>query len=211
MRKLRPILFQTEMVQANLQGRKTQTRRFKKLEKVNSRPNDFDSPVLDSTGEWVFTAERGQPEQIRVKCPYGIVGDVLWVRETVIVRREHDTENHHQMFQPNGFAYKADCGSTMLDHLKQCGCKVNPSIHMPFEACRLFLEITNIRVERLQEISRGDAMQEGCPFPNMANGENPKNWFRALWRAINGKESWQSNPWVWVVEFRHITKEEALS
>jgi hypothetical protein len=66
------------------------------------------------------------------------------------------------------------------------------------------LEITEIRVERLNDIDRGDAMEEGCPFPNMADGPDPREWFSDLWRSIYGDGSWDENPWVWVIEFRRV-------
>jgi len=66
------------------------------------------------------------------------------------------------------------------------------------------LEITDINVERLKDISRGDAMEEGCPFPNMADGADPRKWFAALWESIYGDGSWDVNPWVWVIEFRKL-------
>jgi hypothetical protein len=75
---------------------------------------------------------------------------------------------------------------------------------MPRWASRITLEITNIRVERLNEITRGGAMAEGCPFPNMADGPDPREWFSDLWESINGKGSWDANPWVWVIEFRKL-------
>jgi hypothetical protein len=75
---------------------------------------------------------------------------------------------------------------------------------MPRWASRITLEITNIRVERLNEITRGDAMAEGCPFPNMADGPDPREWFFDLWESINGAGSSFANPWVWVIEFRKV-------
>jgi hypothetical protein len=91
---------------------------------------------------------------------------------------------------------------------KKVKVKWKPSIFMPKQACRLFLQVKNIRVERLQDISRGDAMAEGCPFPNMQKGPNPVGWFHDLWHKINGPTSWVKNPWVWVIEFEKIEKPE---
>lgn len=76
---------------------------------------------------------------------------------------------------------------------------------MPRWASRILLEVTAVRVERLQDISRGDAMAEGCPFPNMAKGDDPRKWYADLWDQINGAGSWEANPWVWVVEFKRVT------
>jgi hypothetical protein len=77
---------------------------------------------------------------------------------------------------------------------------------LPAWASRITLEIVSVRVERLQEISRGDAMAEGCPFANMADGPNPRDWYAELWESINGPGSWDANPFVWVVEFRRVEK-----
>ena len=79
-----------------------------------------------------------------------------------------------------------------------------PSIHMPKWAARIWLEVTGVRVERLQAISRGDAMTEGCPFPNMADGEAPREWFAEVWKSTGG--DWDANPWVWVIDFKRIEK-----
>jgi len=185
--KLRPILFNTAMVQAILEDRKTQTRR---VLKGNVQLFDY----IAATD---------------VPCPYGKVGDVLWVRETV------------SRFSFGGcYAYKAD-----NDPEDKCT-KWRPSIHMPFEACRLFVKITNIRVERLQDISESDAIHEGIGrfskdntvykygldgWPWQEMQRKPSLGFSILWKSINGSESWNANPWVWVIEFKQITKDEAKS
>lgn len=75
---------------------------------------------------------------------------------------------------------------------------------MPRWASRITLEVTGVGVERLNDISRGDAMDEGCPFPNMAQGDDPRRWYADLWDSINGAGAWKLNPWVWVVSFRRI-------
>ena len=85
------------------------------------------------------------------------------------------------------------------------GQRWKPAIHMPRAASRITLEVTGVRVERLQAISRGDAMAEGCPFANMAAGPDPRDWYRDLWNEINGPGAWDQSPWVWVVEFRRVT------
>jgi len=207
-----PILFSTPMVQAILEGRKTQTRRVVKpqpetvnietpipmteyLDKLKGMEKKGLKTVISGTGGHTFP-----------NCPYGQPGDVLWVRET------------WQLFSPYGpedyyFGYKASPGEIGIEASEKYDYAFpdiwKPSIHMPKEACRLLLRVKSVRVERLQEITRGDAMDEGCPFANMADGPNPKDWFNNLWQSINGPESWDANPWVWVVEFKRITKEEA--
>jgi hypothetical protein len=123
-------------------------------------------------------------------CRYGTTGDRLWVRETFAKSPASDT-----------YFYRATHTSSVL-------WKWKPSIYMPREASRITLEITGIRVERLQDISRGDCMAEGCPFPNIAmsqpNATDPKKWYSELWESINGKGSFAENPWVWVVSFKKI-------
>jgi hypothetical protein len=83
--------------------------------------------------------------------------------------------------------------------------KLRPGMFMPRWASRITLEVTGVRVEQLNSISRGDAMQEGCPFPNMADGPDPIKWYADLWDRINGSGSWLTNPLVWVVEFRRCS------
>jgi hypothetical protein len=221
--KERPILFSGPMVRALLDGRKTQTRRV-----VKSRP--WTTGDYFASGEYStdlgYEASRGEfwagfrhpsshPDGSACyeKCSYGAPGDRLWVRETHEVNRigfeEHgngDTDYYA------GVAYQADDGRAQfsisgatyrkLDASESHGW--TPSIHMPRWASRITLEVTGVRVERLQDISRGDAMDEGCPFPNMATGDDPRQWFSGLWSQINGAESWATNPWVWVVEFKRI-------
>ena len=194
---MKPILFNTDMVQAILENRKTQTRRIVKLNGCKSFdvPSDWDKEAID---HWTGG-----------KCPYGQVGDVLWVRETW----------KWDIFTGGYFAlYRADYSTNF-------GAKWKPSIHMPFEACRLFLEITNIRVERLQEISENDAIKEGLIFLDYKghssythNRDTYPNGFGTatgcfshLWQSVYGAESWQSKPWVWVIEFKRISKEEATN
>lgn len=78
------------------------------------------------------------------------------------------------------------------------------SAQMPRWASRILLEIVSVRVERLQDISRGDCMGEGCPFPNIAKETDPKGWYKGLWEKVNGPVSWEMDPWVWVVEFKRV-------
>jgi len=175
--KERPILFSAPMVRALLDGSKTQTRRTAKSCHMVMDHGE------DSSGQCI---NAGYIPCLPL-CPYGHRGDRLWVRET---------------FQkwPDGYAYRADYQDAELADSVHAPWK--PSIHMPRAASRINLEITGVRVERLQDISRGDAMAEGCPFPNMAQGDDPRKWYADLWHSINGPDSWGLNPWVWVVEFK---------
>ena len=195
--KEHPILFSTQMVKAILEGRKSMTRRTRGLEKINENPDKYHfeghfSKPFDIPKDWKL-----------IKFPYGEIGDRLWVRETWMRAPNVD-------FIPNGaFYYKASVSNQFLKKWPK-GWK--PSIHMPKEACRIWLEITNIRVERLQNITRSDIRAEGlkCP-PELLSDDvypNYRNWypkaFKELWESINGKGSWDKNPWVWVIEFKRI-------
>jgi hypothetical protein len=200
--KFRPILFSTAMVQANHAGRKNQTRRAKGLEYINGLPNEYrqDGISNDNPAEYWFERleEDDYPTEIYtpVLCPYGQVGDVLWVREGFAVERW-------------GYEYKAD-------HPELKG-GFKPSIHMPAAACRSWCIITGIEVQRLQDISEEDAIGEGIEVDEIGwyrlylvgKGvgvtNNAKPSFQSLWQCINGLESWLDNPWVWVVRYEHTT------
>lgn len=187
----KPILFSTEMVQAILAGRKTQTRRTKGLKVVNNNPDShlFNSFSIDNENA-NFKKLEGMWQGVDV--PYK-TGDVLWVRESFAKVEFKD--------QPTLYLYKAN-----PEHQSM---KWKPSIHMPKEACRLFLKVTNVRTERLQDITEMDAIFEGC-----MQYEKDTDWmtalygFELLWKKINGESSWKSNPWVWVIEFERIEKPE---
>jgi hypothetical protein len=178
-----PILFSTKMVQAILEGRKTQTRRVIKTLAWDEGFNfyKFHAPK-ETQADFAFCHDPSKSKMLLSQCPYGHPGDVLWVRET-------------WQTWALGYLYKATYGDLPDD------INWRPSIHMPKTACRIWLRITEVRVERLHDITRGDAMDEGCPFPNMATGTNPRDWFKDLWQSINGPECWEANPWVWVIDF----------
>jgi hypothetical protein len=201
----RPILFSAPMVRAILDGTKTQTRRVVKGAPENwapMQPEVFSPTVVDRHGD-----EQPGPDAYGagnddgsdwIRCPYGQPGDTLWVRETW-ARDDED----------GALMYRADVGcDTDADAWEQGRLegvpryRWRPSIHMPRAASRIALGVAGVRVERLHQISRGDAMAEGCPFQNMARGEDPRVWYEDLWCDLNGADSWSANPWVWVVEFR---------
>lgn len=183
-RKTKPILFSTPMIQALLEGRKTQTRRI-----VNNKWLPIVEECLRVNGKWVW-----ETIDFSLTTPYGKVGDLLWVRETFFVQ-----ENNEEVFYRATDGFKND--------------KVNwrPSIFMPRWASRITLEITDIRVERLQDISEDDAAEEGSVMvaPDYLDG-NPNEYretFKELiWKKINGADSWENNPWVWCVTFLVINK-----
>jgi hypothetical protein len=176
----RQILFSAPMVRAILAGTKTQTRRV-----VKGWPLELLSTPANFTPEYVAHPENKA-------CPYGRPGDRLWVRET-------------HMDLGACFLYRADPGAETERALVAPGQRWKPAIHMPRAASRVLLDVTEVRVERLQAISRGDAMAEGCPFANMAAGPDPRQWYAELCDQINGAGAWDANPWVWVVEFRRVT------
>lgn len=202
---MKPILFSTEMVQAILEGRKTQTRRVVKPQPIMPEPTS--EIMLNDSFGWVVRHKINErPDAYeatsQLKCPYGKVGDVLWVRET-------------WCYNGHYYVFKADHSDMPF--------RWKPSIHMPKEACRLFLRITNIRVERLQDMGRQDALSEGIQdrveledtrnelsyYQYRFGGErfpSAVKAFEGLWTSINGEQSWNNNPWVWVVEFEKIEK-----
>ena len=205
--KERPIIFSDPMVRAIQEGRKTQTRRV-----IKPQPDILS--ILDEYGlpGTALGYNRIGVGTTLMKCPYGQPGDLLWVRETWSPWADELTR---QAISRKGepCLYKAD-------YLEKAPCVViggdfhwHPSIHMPKKYARLWLRITNVRVERLQEISIKDCKAEGvlCDCPE--NEENRcllgnKGHFKILWDSLNAKRgySWESNPWVWVVEFERYEK-----
>lgn len=205
--KERPILFSAPMVCAILDGRKSQTRRIIK------RPEYY-----TKIRECAFC------------CPYGVEAERLWVRETWSDYRDDTPDEQdakataagavktlEDMVEfaklPGGggerkFLYAADFGSDM-ETLRSIG-PWKPSIHMPRIASRLTLEITDVRVERLQEISESDAQAEGVTCDRYKSGyepgttQRPRQAFIELWNTINGPDSWEANPWVWAISFKRV-------
>lgn len=210
--KERPILFSAPMVRAILAGTKTQTRR---VVRKQFAPDAIVAEVGATTPEgWqvsghsgLWWADAGACLDDAVRCPYGQPGDQLWVREAwdFLPDSAGDEPNaalivywatgsSERRLVPDGFK------SLLYGHEKR-----RPSIHMPRWACRITLEVTDVRVERLQSISIGDCIAEGIP---RGGPENPdgieRREYRKLWECINGPGSWDANPWVWVVSFKRI-------
>jgi hypothetical protein len=202
---MKPILFSTPMVQAILDGRKTMTRRV-----MNPQPTHFDVKKIVDWNDVIYP------------MPKYKVGDILWVRETtcyVMLDDAHDLlEGAKDRIQ---FVYKASVHSDWMEYAKEkFGYKWKPSIFMPREAARIFLRVTDIRVERLKDISEKDAIAEGIeivnekvpvkPYKDYLGQynyySNPINSFKSLWESINGEKSWEQNPYVWVIHFEKITK-----
>lgn len=206
--KERPILFSAPMVRAILEGRKTVTRR---VVKPAFPASVFEvQPFAGDHSTWMpvrpGTSNEPWEEQIRV-CPYGKPGDRLWVRETFA--RVGTTD-------PGYLTYRATyprCLPAGLENvpadIRDAGERWRPSIHMPRAACRILLEVIDVRVERLQDISEEQARAEGVAscaddLDPEGNGYSPYELFSALWVSINGHDSWHANPWVWVVEFKRV-------
>jgi hypothetical protein len=193
--KERPILFSGPMVRAILAGTKTQTRRMVKRQ----GDMEFDPADPHYGPYWLaYAAGDLDGEDAKVRCPYGVPGDRLWVRETWAVQHEYDTAAPSEIGASARWHYAAteDLG----------GLRKRPSIFLPRRGSRILLEITEVRVERLQEISEQDARAEGVA-PN-AFERTADNWggvlYRRLWESINGAGSWDANPWVWVVSFKRL-------
>lgn len=192
----KPILFNTEMVQAILEGRKTVTRRL-----VKPQPK---AALYPMPGSMCWPGCFANCEEERVYRPPLQTGDILWVRETWAE-------------MPYGFVYRVDGeepdGWDCDDHWR-------PSIHMPREAARIFLRVTNVQVEQLQEINGLHAKEEGCDGyvhinPLYGCPETVHN-FKNLWDstiklADRGRYGWEANPWVWVIEFKRCEKPEGFA
>lgn len=203
MSKERPILFSGPMVRALLDGSKTQTRRVCKPQ-----------PIADARfvgGHHLPATKRNPGREISVEapyvhiaCPYGQRGDRLWVRESFAHMYRDNAQPEKRA--PEDVAYMAD--NLTPDPYVYGSWK--PSIHMPRWASRITLEITSVRVERLQDISADDARAEGCPDRPIPGAEQAsvdllaKLWYHDLWEQINGPDSWAANPWVWAIEFRRL-------
>lgn len=204
-----PIIFSTPMVQAILKGRKTQTRRiikdihpdsqniilqgFEKIDKITFlEPDQFDKPENEKLAS-------------QVSCPYGKTGNLLWVRETwqhtKCLNINFEDENY-------GYVYKAD-GQPWEDYERWTW---KPSIYMPKIAARIWIKLTNVRVEQLHQITEEDAKAEGVPKERILGAsDSPSNpltykyGFFNIWNNIHGYASWLENPWVWVIEFEVIS------
>jgi hypothetical protein len=178
----RPILFSAPMVRALLDDTKTQTRRAWPIQPPPGVPIGW-VPGETSAGR------------------YGKRGDRLWVREAFRFLEVHDHVPPREL-SSGPLRYAAGPLNEAGPHDGHLFGKLRPGMFMPRWASRITLEVTDVRVERLNSISRGDAMAEGCPFQNMAQGPDPRQWYADLWDQINGAGAWAANPWVWVVEFR---------
>ncbi|HHL3760416.1 TPA: hypothetical protein ACQ7E3_001914 [Klebsiella pneumoniae] len=243
--KERGMIFNSEMVRAILDVRKTQTRRIMKVQPESNQLGLLlitDSTKRSNIGKYHWAESNATGNHVRSKlfsCPFGAVGDQIWVRETwAILGNEDgcciDWEEKLCKADERSAAriYRASCeqrpgnyglwsipdDADWKPHTKdyQYEGAWRPSIHMPRWASRILLEITDVRVERLNAISEEDARAEGiidggclnCGEPEPCGCANPEpdatDAFAYLWQSIYGQENWNANPWVWVIEFKRV-------
>lgn len=232
-----PILLKDHLATATHLGRKTVTRRMNGLERFNINPDAFTSKGIRKTLCTFWREGTPDPNPLKVwhilhskdghsneaKCPYGREpGDFLWVRQSYCyVMREHTSLLEGMTSQ---FVFRNQVHPDWMEAANEYGYRWKPSIHMPKIACKLWLEITDIKLERLHDITENDAIEEGIEsmiikttlgqtyigYRNYLNGNedpipyyrNPIDSFRSLWISINGFDSWKLNPWVWVIRFK---------
>ncbi|WPS10801.1 hypothetical protein SM907_10290 [Klebsiella aerogenes] len=210
----RGMIFNGEMVRAILDGRKTQTRRPIKWKQTRFT----EIGEREDGSKWPWSEDAEHACDFWHPCPFGAVGDRIWVRETFRVNsRATDVAT---------LVYKASVRNSWTEQTHRVPVAVcnkaatpekwTPSLHMPRWASRLLLEITDVRVERLNAISEEDARAEGiidggclnCGEPEPCGCANPEpdatDAFAYLWQSIYGQENWNANPWVWVIEFKRV-------
>ncbi|ORM66095.1 hypothetical protein [Pantoea rwandensis] len=236
--KERPIIFNSEMVRAVLEGRKTQTRRVI-VPSMRTADTQFELHQ-QADGSWMpmHTFNEGSFDKSGserpIKCPFGAVGYRLWVRENFFEHGHwegggYDPEDSY-FVSDKQVLYPADGVKRPTQRTREDFWRSRPSIHMPRWASRITLEITGVRVERLNSINEHDAIAEGlseiskdgstykygipdrdglpgtddCGWPWHEWSRYPITAYSKLWQSIYGEESWQANPWVWVIEFKRV-------
>ena len=201
--KYRPILFSAPMVRALLSGSKTQTRRVVKPQPEWTEPATTWQQGDGHSGPGWYAHNEDYPDEgaLFYRCPYGQPGDRLWVRESF-----------DQIIGQSGTWIETDYRATYT-HGDRLGDTIGikkrwtPSIHMPRSVSRITLDITGVRVERLQDISEADAAAEGVSAKHTADAHyTAREAYAVLWEQINGPDSWAANPWVWVIEFKRVDK-----
>ncbi|MCE0212627.1 hypothetical protein LVU51_17595 [Klebsiella pneumoniae] len=206
--KERGMIFNGEMVRAILDGRKTQTRRPIKWKQTRFT----EIGEREDGSKWPWSEDAEHACDFWHPCPFGSVGDRIWVRETFQGPLfDYDLMDNYckdptPFKKPEFCVYKADGvpAPEFYDADDELHCCWRPSIHMPRWASRILLEITNVRVERLKNISDRDAICEGCSTADMKSGDCVADVFARLWASIYGSDSWNANPWVWVIEFKRV-------
>lgn len=217
----RGMIFNSEMVRAILDGRKTQTRRIMAPQPADDIERGI-FPNPEAIG-WKSSLRHKHGSTTAHFCPYGKPGDRIWVRETFQGPLfDYDLMDSYckdptPFEKPEFCVYKADGvpAPEFYDADDELHCCWRPSIHMPRWASRILLEITDVRVERLNSIHDVDAMREGIQnlttcshadfgIPGVVNAQHPVRAFQLLWESIYGADSWKFNPWVWVIEFKRV-------
>lgn len=216
----KPILFSSSMVRAILDGRKSMTRRVAKV------PDGFE-PKLGTDGLWYIVGNLGWDGALSLPCPYGRVGDRLWVRENWSPDHAAFYPNFPVVYQAEGYDPRevSSRGKVLPFAIspeestnRKFPFRWRPSIHMPRRVCRIVLEIADVRVERLQTITEEDAIAEGVTSeleqllyddgsPSRDYEEiSARDSFQRLWDSLNAKRGfgWDVNPWVWVISFERM-------
>ncbi|HBR1092992.1 TPA: hypothetical protein L9K91_002842 [Klebsiella variicola] len=210
----RGMIFNAEMVRAILDGRKTQTRRPIKWKQTRFT----EIGEREDGSKWPWSEDAEHACDFWHPCPFGAVGDHIWVREAFRV--------HSRATDVATLVYKASERNSWTEQTHRVPVAVcnkpatpekwTPSLHMPRWASRILLEITDVRVERLNAISEEDARAEGiidggclnCGEPEPCGCGNPEpdatDAFAYLWQSIYGQENWNANPWVWVISFKRV-------
>lgn len=225
--KEHPIIFKTEMVKAILEGKKTQTRRVMNPQPEEGygsitvgyyHPTKVNKDGEQYPGDEVFGAYTDDGEWGWIS-PYGQVGDHLWVRETWATSKRLDRFSPNYIGKAGTVALWYKTNDNQIDNPIEVRGKWRPSIHMPRWASRITLEITNIRVQRLQDVSADDAFEEGmskeiATHLGLSTHESQEEFnftacrrvFHELWDSINSKRgySWGNNPFVWVLSFNKV-------
>lgn len=228
-----PVLFKTPMVQRILVDRKNMTRRLRGLKYINEHPDNWEFLNTSDKLDFPRPADCKYPDRLWYKwtnihnngksfitqCPYGKPGDILWVRENWCEPVLCDGFEKDYYYQADDIKV-TDFASRFINF------KWKPSIHMPRKACRILLQVEEIRVERLQDITEADAIAEGIhpdsggwksyeiihegkhkgevnPHSIVPN-RSPITSYKELWQSINGLDSWDKNPWLWVVKFKKL-------
>lgn len=209
---MKPILFNTEMVRAILDGRKTVTRR---VAKSISNPDEWYPENDCRKSEYgaqvpCYIARKIATEEVGIYYPKYDIGDVLYVRETWSLDESLPYDN---------YVYRTNYGTTEDDSFPPSMFKWRPSIHMPKEAARIFLKVTDVRVERLQDMKTDDVIKEGAyPYDDYFKGTSrtqfafevwEKLWNSTIDKADLERHGWNANPWVWVIEFERCEKPES--
>lgn len=190
------MIFNGEMVRAILDGKKTQTRRPLKWKQTRFT----EIAERDDGSRWPWSEDAENVCDFWHPCPFGAVGDRIWVRETWAEAGAG---------APDLKLYRANYPEHVPTHYENVPpadeIRWTPSIHMPRWASRLTLEITGVRVERLQAITLGDICKEiGCGLYDFRPATYGFQVWEELWKSLYGEENWQSNPWVWVIEFKVV-------